>query len=199
MEWSEILSLVNLILILLLPLFLFLGREAIKQAFAKSVQKDLENLKHGLQLELESYKTGLIREFEQYRANIDLRRTIALRQAEGNLKAIQDLFPSLTTLFIESCTFPTQDPAHRTFASISESVKAYRQAYRAAEIFLPSELRGKILSLVRDVHALAGEYSQKQDKLNTQDPIFEPFTARSVEIDKLLKAELVAIQTRYSL
>jgi len=117
-------------------------REWIKGRFSEAVGKQLESHKHELARDLEAHKTSLLRELEQYRANVDLKRAIALQTANAQTQALQQLhFAFNDDMNMElSCTQMPDDLRRVAETERHKKCEAGNVAYRSAEIYLPPEL-----------------------------------------------------------
>jgi len=161
----------------------------IKAYFQSALGKELEDYRHNLRRDLEAYKASTLREFEQFRANIDIRRSIALQFESAKLDACRKLAADLSAFFNAAVTFPVHDAETKKVANIqlSEYLNTARAAYRNTEIFLPLELNGEISSTMSSVYDIAVTCLNQGIVLKKDDPKIH---------DELLKIARVELKLR---
>lgn len=109
MSLAKYLDTASDIITLLILLGSFIGfafRETIsswiKLKLSNVFNEQFESYKHNLNIELEVYKGSVLRELEQHKANLDIRRAIALKIAEARLEHLTKLL-SLLHDYISHC------------------------------------------------------------------------------------------------
>lgn len=123
----------------------------IEADISKAISKELAEHSHKLTLEVEAYRTSLLRDLEQARADIDIKRSVALQNASAKLEALRKLHAASMAGVDSALGFAISEIADREAreaAVLAKSETAYA-ALGAADIFLPGELRAR----VRDLHA----------------------------------------------
>lgn len=188
------------IVLTVIPLLGYYYREKIKSVLAKALAVDVESLRHEFAKELadltaahqralESYKVSLIAETERDRALQDVRKAIALRAAERRFGAVADVLDAHCGLdteigsFVEVMPQSTDPNAMQNFSQRRQQLLArlskYAEAYRAAQLFLPLDVRRKILAVSVAAHgvlalrkdagspAVASDHEQIQTLLGT--------------------------------
>lgn len=164
----------------------------IKSKFESEVGKQLASHKHNLDRELEAYKMSLVRDLEQLKANIDIRRSIALQVASTQLVAITALFADLNT-FLNAATAYTVYPLpvrQHAGEDFGKKTNAMRDSFRAAEIYLGVELRARISTVTAEAHSLAIEFSEKEDLLEKSDARIQKILTENIAINDLLRNEI---------
>jgi len=167
----------------------------IRSKFESEIGKQLASHKHNLDRELAAYKMSLVRELEQQKANIDLRRSIALQIASTNLSALTQLFADLNTWVNKATAYTVYPPDVRkqTQNDFNQLTLTTRTAYRNAEIHLSADLRVRISNLMADLHRLAFELSNSVDRLDPKDARITGFLSENVAINDLLRQEVEKI------
>jgi len=116
--------------------------EWIKNRFGRTLQTQIEDHKHKLARDMEVYRNSLVQELEHFRANVDIRRSVALRIAESKIEALRELAPTLDVFINEASTMPQMEPAVRrgNFEAYKRSVDAVRASVRKASLHISREL-----------------------------------------------------------
>ncbi len=142
-------------------------REKIKIVLARALAVDVESLRHQFakelaeltaahQRDLESYKVSLIAETERAKALQDVRKIVALRAAErrfGAVAALLDAYLGLDVAVGALVAMPqsTEPVAIESFSQsrrqLIDRLSKYSDAYEGAQLFLPHNLRIKILAV----------------------------------------------------
>jgi hypothetical protein len=168
--------------------------EWIKNKFARAVGQELESYKHQLNRDLESYKGSLLRELEQFRANIDIRRTVAIKRADAKLEALRNLTSSADRFVNEVVSMCNMDKELRNhnLSEWNNSAASVRTALRSAEIFLPSELVRDIANMNSAGANLVGECRKSETILDLDDERLNDILKKWSGIYKRLKEEIHA-------
>lgn len=170
--------------------------EAIKHRFAHAVNREVESHKHSLSRELEAYKISLMRDLEQFRADIDIRRTIALQTASAKLNALRELFAAFNTYTNAALAYPTLASNVRMpkgLQDLNEKTLEYRTAFRNAEVFLAPELQLEMVGLASDVSKLANQYTKKEDVLSGDSGEIKALLKRNNAVSENLRKEISGI------
>ena len=124
--------------------------EWIKKRFGRALQAEIEEHKHKLAREMEAYKSSMVRELEQLRANIDIKRTVALRIAQARIEALQDLAPDFAAFINQALTMPCVPKAQRmsNYDQYNQSLKAVNASARKASLHLSRELDTRIADIL---------------------------------------------------
>ena len=146
--------------------------EWIKRRLTAAMTKELEDHRHKLARELEGYKGALLKELEQYRANIDIKRSIALKMADARLDALRKLAVALNRFSNEAESMCRMNTAQKKLnqAEYNDSVVKTREAKREAEIFLTYEYNVTLSQAVSEAIDLTVECMEKELTLEMKDP-----------------------------
>jgi len=128
----------------------------IENKFSSAAAAALETRRHELNQQLEAYKGAVMRDLEQYRANIDIKRSVALKMAEEKLDALRTLATTLDKYINEAITQPRFTIAQRVAngAEVIAATDAARSAVRQADIVVPLEFAVEISRLMAEAQAL---------------------------------------------
>jgi arginyl-tRNA synthetase len=146
--------------------------EWIKRRFSQQLGQSMEDYRHKLATEMESYKSGLLRDLEKFRANVDIKRSVALRMAEQRLDALRSFsvaFDRFANEATSMCTMP-KELRIANLEEYNEAVGAFRREKRASEIFLSVELNREITKVGAGIIKLASDGIHKDIVLTNQDP-----------------------------
>lgn len=164
--------------------------EWIKTRFSKVVNRELESQKHELNKELESFKNSLFQQLEHAKANIDIKRSIALKMAEAQLDSVREFLNKLDHYHNVAMSMPCHEPEVRKYAAkeFYEVTDQVRLANRNAHIFIPNDLNAEIASHIEDIYVLASSFlSENRQAITNDDGLLEQFRKRFVNIHFRLK------------
>jgi hypothetical protein len=169
--------------------------EWIKHKFQVAVGRELEDHKHRLARELEGYKGSLMQELEEMRADIDIRRSIALRVADTKLASLQALAFELSRVIMEATTMATMEQKLRNqnMEEYGAAISASRDARRRADIFLSRELSAEVATVMSDAVQFAQECGDKNVVVKIDDPRLIAIVRSSGIVETKIRAELEAM------
>jgi hypothetical protein len=168
-------------------------REWIKGRFAEAVGKELESHKHELNRELENHKSSLLRELEQFRANIDLKRSIALQHAQSQIDAMNQLYVAYNdelNMMLACARTQTKEAYAGALEEQLAKSQVAQAAYRRSDIYLSGELRRRVSGLRVRTRALMDSHKAGAKPLPSDDPELVAILQENNQIDELLKAEI---------
>jgi hypothetical protein len=134
--------------------------------------RELDQSRHTLARELEAYKAGVLKDLEQFRANIDIKRTMALKMADARLDALRALAVAHDTAINEVTTMMTMSQAERQ-ANADEYLQAMRrqrEPLRSAEIFMPQELVAEVTTGVARASVFFGQLLGENRSIEADSP-----------------------------
>jgi hypothetical protein len=182
------------ILLLVATVLSFIFKEWIKNRFSKAVQSELDAKRHALNTELESHKGAILRELEQFRADVDIKRSIALKVAEARIQALQTLSGDLARFSNEALSMAcmTAEQRRRNFSEYSTSLAAIRKSAETATLYIPMQLARDISAFNSDAVALVGNVSDRDIALATDDPAVMQLIQQSAAVANALRDHLYA-------
>lgn len=179
-------------------------REKIKSILARSLAREIEELKskfaieiaeHQARLgrELEAYKVSLIAETEKIKAAQDVKKSIAIKFSERRFQAIAsmlDVHMGLDTDIGSLLTSEDGDPDFYTAEKkrIIERLKNYTKTFDSAVLFISPELRKHALDFrMASWDSLKSRETSSDPKLKNDTPEIQKLMAISVELERELK------------
>jgi hypothetical protein len=172
--------------------------EWIKSRFSRAVEKELAVHKHQLERELEAYKGSVLQELEQFRANVDIRRTIALKRADTKLDLVRKLDNDFDTYHRRCLVYCVADAANaalrmKALGEALESWNALEQSVTAAGVFLPLPLMSRITAANVKVASLRDKCKRDNVHLNRDDVEINALTLESAQVRTALRQEIHAM------
>jgi hypothetical protein len=169
--------------------------EWIKSRFSRAVEKELAVHKHQLERELEAYKGSVLQELEQFRANVDIRRTIALKRADTKLELVRKLDNDFDTYHRRCLVYCVADVANaalrmKAFEEAGQSWNALEQSVTAAGVFLPLPLMARITAANLKVNELREECQRDNVHLNHDNAQLIALTLEGARIRNALRQEI---------
>lgn len=169
---SQILSLTVLVGGALYAFFRRAINEYIKIRLTKTVSSELDAERHRFNQEIEALRVSLLRELEQYKANIDIKRTSALRLAESRFDALRNFYTAFDAYTIVCLSWTSMTPEMRA-STLSERMQYgldAKKAHSVCEIFLETQFNAEIFATMRDCTRLAGKFeTTSTDRLPPDD------------------------------
>lgn len=139
--------------------------EYIKTRLQKAVSSELEEERNKFTREIESLRVSLLRELEQHKANIDLKRTVALKFSETRFESLRKFYAAFDRTTIGCASWSRSDKEVRRI-SYEEKNKAAVEAqlaHRECEIFLDLDFNREIFSTMRGYLDLSSEFPVDSD------------------------------------
>jgi hypothetical protein len=159
--------------------------ERIKSYYQLNVGKELAEQAHGYSKDLEAQKGAIVQDLEKIRANIDIRRSIALKMADVRLEALRTFYIAFDSCVNKCTVWPTfsMDLRLKYLIEIAALIKTAQEQHRAAEIFLPHDLHSYISTCMVDAIGLVGEFhNENANVLRIDDPQIVPIRYKHVSI-----------------
>lgn len=177
--------------------FIFRGfiSEWIKHHFSKAVGQELQEHRHKLMRELEAYKAALIHDVEHDKANIDIKRTIAIKMADARLDALRSLYSALDRFCNECASWPSMSRQMRQHNAneFHTATTSVRQARREAEIFLSTSMNAEITTAMTAGSNLVAEFPLDSDVvLPVHNQKVQTFLESFVAVFSILREQIYA-------
>ncbi len=191
---DRLLTIIILVAVLLWFAFQRWISEFIRSRFSRAVGSQLEDQKHLLNKELEAYKGALLRQLEEFRADIDIKRSMALKLADARLDALRDVANAIDFLVNEGMAMCVASPAGRAHNAdeYHAACAGVRIAIRRAGIFLPLPLAREIATLSSDVVSLAGDCMLNDTVLQRDDVRINQILGRAGNIAEQMRVVILA-------
>ncbi|SRR6266699_4562350 len=168
----------------------------IENKFTSAAAAALENRRHELNQQLEAYKGSVMRDLEQFRANIDIKRSVALKVAGERLDALRTLATTLDKYTNDAVARSQSNLLLRNAhaAEMIASTQAAQVAYRAAEIFLPLDFNVEIASLMATMQELVVDFGpENENALAPNDARIEDILERYATVANRLREEIFRV------
>jgi hypothetical protein len=197
-QWLDIADKVLTVIILVGGFLGFIFRawisEWIKHRFSRAVGEELEQQKHKLNRDLEAYKGSLLRELEEIKANIDIKRSIALKMAETRLDALRVLAFAFDECINEAVTMAgtSVDLRMHNLSTYNKSMEESRNARRSAEIFLPPAMVSDIVNTYLAASTLVAELMNSNAVLAIGDQRIQNLIAKSASVSMAIRDQIHA-------